>query len=86
MEVLTGAADEFGHGGTPTAFDRVLTTRLGLATTRAAHTGAWGMMTSLHGNEINLVALADAGRRGTQSANRGVREPRRAVRMSGSTL
>ncbi len=60
MEVLTGAADEFGHGGTPTAFDRVLTTRLGLAATRAAHTGAWGMMTSLHGNEIKLFALADA--------------------------
>jgi 6-phosphofructokinase 1 len=56
-------ATVLGHvqrGGTPTAFDRVLATRLGLAATRAAHDGAWGMMTSLRGSEIKLVALADA--------------------------
>jgi len=56
-------ATVLGHvqrGGTPTAFDRVLATRLGLAATRAAHDGAWGMMTSLQGTEIKLVALADA--------------------------
>ena len=27
---------------------------------RAAHDGAWGMMTSLRGNEIKLVTLAEA--------------------------
>jgi len=56
-------ATVLGHvqrGGTPTAFDRVLATRLGLAAIRAAHDGAWGMMTSLQGNEIKLVPLADA--------------------------
>jgi 6-phosphofructokinase 1 len=56
-------ATVLGHvqrGGTPTAFDRVLATRLGLAAIDAAHTGDWGMMTALHGNEIELVALADA--------------------------
>jgi len=56
-------ATVLGHvqrGGTPTAFDRVLATRLGLAAIRAAHDNAWGMMTSLQGNEIKLVALADA--------------------------
>jgi len=56
-------ATVLGHvqrGGTPTAFDRVLATRLGLAAIRAAHSGAWGMMTSLRGNEIKLVPLADA--------------------------
>ena len=56
-------ATVLGHvqrGGTPTAFDRVLATRLGLAAIRAAHDGAWGMMTSLRGNEIKLVPLADA--------------------------
>jgi 6-phosphofructokinase 1 len=56
-------ATVLGHvqrGGTPTAFDRVLATRLGLAAIRAAHDGAWGMMTSLRGNEIKLVRLADA--------------------------
>ncbi|HUA48734.1 MAG TPA: 6-phosphofructokinase [Solirubrobacteraceae bacterium] len=56
-------ATVLGHvqrGGTPTAFDRVLATRLGLAAIRAAHDGAWGMMASLQGNEIKLVPLADA--------------------------
>jgi 6-phosphofructokinase 1 len=56
-------ATVLGHvqrGGTPTAFDRVLATRLGLAAIRAAHDDAWGMMTSLQGNEIVLVRLADA--------------------------
>ena len=56
-------ATVLGHvqrGGTPTAFDRVLATRLGLAAIRAAHDNAWGMMASLQGNEIKLVALADA--------------------------
>ena len=56
-------ATVLGHvqrGGTPTAFDRVLATRLGLAAINAAHDGAWGTMTSLQGTAINLVALADA--------------------------
>jgi ATP-dependent phosphofructokinase / diphosphate-dependent phosphofructokinase len=56
-------ATVLGHvqrGGTPTAFDRVLATRLGLAAIDAAHAGAWGMMTALVANRIELVALADA--------------------------
>ena len=56
-------ATVLGHvqrGGTPTAFDRVLATRLGLAAIDAAHAGSWGMMTALHSTEIELVALADA--------------------------
>jgi ATP-dependent phosphofructokinase / diphosphate-dependent phosphofructokinase len=66
IETRTGyetRATVLGHvqrGGTPTAFDRVLATRLGLAAIRAAHDGAWGMMASLQGNEIRLVALAEA--------------------------
>jgi 6-phosphofructokinase 1 len=56
-------ATVLGHvqrGGTPTPFDRVLATRLGLAAVDAAHAGRWGTMTALHGTEIELVALADA--------------------------
>jgi phosphofructokinase-like protein len=56
-------ATVLGHvqrGGTPTAFDRVLATRLGLAAIEAAHEGRWGMMTALRGTAIELVALADA--------------------------
>jgi 6-phosphofructokinase 1 len=56
-------ATVLGHvqrGGTPTAFDRVLATRFGLAAIDAVHDGQWGMMASLRGTEIVLVPLADA--------------------------
>jgi 6-phosphofructokinase 1 len=56
-------ATVLGHvqrGGTPTAFDRVLATRLGLAAIDAAHAGAWGAMTALRSTQIELVALSDA--------------------------
>jgi 6-phosphofructokinase 1 len=66
IEARTGfetRATVLGHvqrGGSPTAFDRVLATRLGLAAIDAAHDGAWGMMTALHSTVIELVALAEA--------------------------
>jgi phosphofructokinase-like protein len=56
-------ATVLGHvqrGGSPTAFDRVLATRLGLAAIDAAHDGRWGTMTALHSTEIELVALRQA--------------------------
>jgi ATP-dependent phosphofructokinase / diphosphate-dependent phosphofructokinase len=56
-------ATVLGHvqrGGTPTAFDRVLATRLGLAAIDAAHAGEWGTMTALHSTQIELVALSEA--------------------------
>jgi ATP-dependent phosphofructokinase / diphosphate-dependent phosphofructokinase len=56
-------ATVLGHvqrGGTPTAFDRVLATRLGLAAIDAAHEGAWGMMAALRSTKIEMVSLADA--------------------------
>ena len=49
-------ATVLGHvqrGGTPTAFDRVLATRLGLAAIDAVHEGAWGMMTALRATKSN---------------------------------
>jgi ATP-dependent phosphofructokinase / diphosphate-dependent phosphofructokinase len=52
-----------GHvqrGGTPTAFDRVLATRFGLAAIDAGHDGAWGMMVALRSTNIELVTLSDA--------------------------
>jgi ATP-dependent phosphofructokinase / diphosphate-dependent phosphofructokinase len=66
IETRTGfetRATVLGHvqrGGTPTPFDRVLATRLGLAAIDAAHDGAWGMMTALRSTNIELVALTDA--------------------------
>jgi phosphofructokinase-like protein len=56
-------ATVLGHvqrGGTPTAFDRVLATRLGLAAIDAAHDGRWGTMSALRGTRIELVPLAEA--------------------------
>jgi phosphofructokinase-like protein len=60
FETRTTVLGHVQRGGTPTAFDRVLATRLGLAAIDAAHEGQWGMMTALHSTEIELVALADA--------------------------
>jgi len=51
-----------GHiqrGGTPTAFDRVLSTRYGVEAIDAVHAGKWGHMTALQGTEIVLVPLAE---------------------------
>jgi phosphofructokinase-like protein len=56
-------ATVLGHvqrGGTPTAFDRVLATRFGLAAVEAVHAERWGTMAALRGTEIELVALGDA--------------------------
>jgi phosphofructokinase-like protein len=56
-------ATVLGHtqrGGSPTAFDRVLATRLGVAAVDAADEGRWGMMPALRGNRVELVPLADA--------------------------
>jgi phosphofructokinase-like protein len=52
-----------GHiqrGGTPTAFDRVLATRFGVAAIDAVHDGAWGTMVALQGTAIVRVPLAEA--------------------------
>jgi phosphofructokinase-like protein len=52
-----------GHiqrGGTPTAFDRVLATRFGVAAIDAACEGKRGMMVALKGTEIVLVPLEEA--------------------------
>ena len=60
FETRTTVLGHVQRGGTPTAFDRVLATRLGLAAIDAAHEGQWGMMTALHATDIRLVALAEA--------------------------
>ena len=55
-----------GHvqrGGTPTAFDRVLATRYGIAAADAAAAGEWGAMVALHADRIVHVPLDEvAGR------------------------
>ncbi|MEO7836122.1 MAG: 6-phosphofructokinase [Acidimicrobiales bacterium] len=52
-----------GHiqrGGTPTAFDRVLATRFGIAAIEAVHDGAFGHMVALQAGEIVRVPLSEA--------------------------
>jgi 6-phosphofructokinase 1 len=52
-----------GHvqrGGTPTARDRFLATRLGLKAAELAHEGVWGRMAAVRGNEVVDVALSEA--------------------------
>jgi phosphofructokinase-like protein len=52
-----------GHllrGGTPTAFDRILATRFGLAAVDAAHDRDSDVMVALRGTEIVRVPLGDA--------------------------
>jgi 6-phosphofructokinase 1 len=60
FETRTMVLGHIQRGGTPTAFDRVLATRFGLAAVRAAHDGRWGTMPALHGTAIDLVPIAEA--------------------------
>jgi phosphofructokinase-like protein len=51
-----------GHvqrGGTPTAFDRVLSTRYGVAAIDGVHDNAWGTMAAVRGTDIVMVPLAE---------------------------
>jgi 6-phosphofructokinase 1 len=52
-----------GHvqrGGTPTAFDRVLATRFGVAAIDAVHAEAWGTMVALQAGSVVRVPLEEA--------------------------
>jgi 6-phosphofructokinase 1 len=60
FETRTTVLGHIQRGGTPTAFDRVLATRFGIAAIDAASERRWGMMPSLQGTRIVLVTLEDA--------------------------
>ena len=52
-----------GHvlrGGTPTAYDRVLATRFGIAAIDAAHERDFGMMVALRGQYVERVPIVEA--------------------------
>jgi ATP-dependent phosphofructokinase / diphosphate-dependent phosphofructokinase len=52
-----------GHiqrGGSPTAYDRILATRYGVAAMELVHNGDFGKMVALRGNEITSITLEDA--------------------------
>jgi ATP-dependent phosphofructokinase / diphosphate-dependent phosphofructokinase len=60
FETRTTVLGHIQRGGTPTAFDRVLATRFGIAAIDAASDGRWGMMPALRSMRIELASLADA--------------------------
>ena len=66
IERITGIetrATVLGHiqrGGSPSGFDRVLATRLGLHAADAVVDGAWGQMVAMRGTDIVRVPFADA--------------------------
>ncbi|CAN5305350.1 hypothetical protein BH09ACT12_BH09ACT12_16980 [soil metagenome] len=66
VEELTGIesrATVLGHmqrGGIPTAYDRVLATRLGMAAVAAVCNEDWGSIVALKGTEIVISSIADA--------------------------
>ena len=66
LERLTGFETRvtvLGHlqrGGTPTAFDRVLATRFGVAAVDLAAAGRFGEMAALRGTDVIGVPLAEA--------------------------
>jgi 6-phosphofructokinase 1 len=56
-------ATTLGHiqrGGTPTAFDRVLATRLGWGALQMVRESRWGFMVALKGTEIVDVPFEEA--------------------------
>jgi ATP-dependent phosphofructokinase / diphosphate-dependent phosphofructokinase len=66
IELRTGfetRVTTLGHvqrGGTPTAYDRVLATRFGVAAIDAVHDSAWGTMVALQGGSVVRVPLEEA--------------------------
>ena len=60
FETRTTVLGHIQRGGSPTAFDRVLATRFGVAAVDAASDRRFGVMPGLRGAAIELVPLADA--------------------------
>ncbi len=56
-EARVTALGHLQRGGTPTAFDRMLATRFGVAAVAAAHDGDFGQMVALRAGEIVRVPL-----------------------------
>jgi 6-phosphofructokinase 1 len=60
---IESRATVIGHiqrGGVPSAYDRVLATRLGMSAIDAVQNEQWGTMVSLRGTDVVNVSIADA--------------------------
>ena len=59
-ETRVTALGHVQRGGTPTAFDRVLATRFGVAAIDAVHRGEFGVMVALRGLDVVTVPIEEA--------------------------
>lgn len=60
VETRTTILGHVQRGGTPSAFDRVLATRMGVCAAREALAGRWGSLAALRGDGVVPVPLEDA--------------------------
>ena len=60
LEVRTTVLGHLQRGGTPTAFDRWLATRFGVASVNMVINRQFGRMAALHSNVVSHVSLAEA--------------------------
>lgn len=60
LETRTAILGHIQRGGVPTAFDRVLATRLGMAAIHSVVEHRWGTMVALKGTEIRSVSFDEA--------------------------
>ncbi|WP_431779643.1 ATP-dependent 6-phosphofructokinase [Microbacterium aurantiacum] len=60
IETRSSLLGHIQRGGVPTAFDRVLATRFGIAAIDLVAAGGWGRMVALHGTAVEDVPLEDA--------------------------
>lgn len=86
IEKLTGVESRctvLGHvqrGGTPTAFDRILSTRYGVAAVDCMIDGTFGNMVALQKNQIIRVPIADiAGKAHNVTADNELLKAGRAI-------
>ena len=60
IETRVAVIGHIQRGGPPTLFDRILGTRVGVKAAELAHTGHFGQMVALRGNEVVGVSLEEA--------------------------
>ncbi|HET8935580.1 MAG TPA: ATP-dependent 6-phosphofructokinase [Polyangiales bacterium] len=59
-EIRVTVLGHLQRGGSPSAFDRLLGTRFGVAAATLCATGQWGRMVALRGQDVTHVPIADA--------------------------
>jgi 6-phosphofructokinase 1 len=59
FEIRLSILGHMQRGGSPSAFDRLLATRMGVRAVEALREGQSGVMVGLHGREVKTVSLED---------------------------